>query len=268
MKFAAFALVAMMAGVAAAAAADSYPSISAAVKGLPETSSLAAKYDVSSLGNEYSSGDTKDTVFLPNNAAFDSMLKMLNNAGFDASTLADGSILTPALQHHIVQGQVLTMADLTDGKKLTMADGETVTVKVNPTTKKVTLIGGAPTNTATIVRGPITAGKGAVYIIDGVLLNEAYATSFAQANGDGAGVAGLLAPDSAAAANTTAPTVASAATKAANKTAAAVTGAAAAATGAVKAAAAKASPSPAPSSAAGVSVAAAALAVPALLALL
>jgi uncharacterized surface protein with fasciclin (FAS1) repeats len=60
-----------------------------------------------------------------------------------------------------------------------MENGETVTVKINPTTKAVSIIGGSPSNKVNVVKANVKAGDSVVHLIDGVLLPKDYAEAFA-----------------------------------------------------------------------------------------
>lgn len=70
------------------------------------------------------------TVFAPNNTAFERLLeRVLSNTTLD-ELLADGQELEELLAYHVVPGEALPAADLTQGLNLTTAlDGEFLQVR-------------------------------------------------------------------------------------------------------------------------------------------
>ncbi len=103
------------------------------------------------------------TVFAPTNAAFgklpagtvDTLVKPENKA-----------MLTKILTYHVVPGK-LNAADLTDGKKLTTVEGETLTVKLDG--KKVWLID-AKGGKSSVTIADVNQSNGVIHVIDTVLM--------------------------------------------------------------------------------------------------
>ncbi|WP_420131496.1 fasciclin domain-containing protein [Rhodopseudomonas sp.] len=103
------------------------------------------------------------TVFAPTNAAFgklppgivDTLVKPENKKQ-----------LTKILTYHVVPGK-LAAADLTDGKKLTTVEGETLTVKrMGDTVTLVDSKGG----TSTVTIPNVNQSNGVIHVIDTVLM--------------------------------------------------------------------------------------------------
>ena len=103
------------------------------------------------------------TVFAPTNAAFaklpagavDNLVKPENKAA-----------LTRILTYHVVPGK-LNAADLTDGKKLTTVEGETLTVKLDG--KKVWLID-AKGGKSSVTIADVNQSNGVIHVVDTVLM--------------------------------------------------------------------------------------------------
>lgn len=103
------------------------------------------------------------TVFAPTNAAFgklpagtvDTLVKPENKA-----------TLTKILTYHVVPGK-LAAADLTDGKKLTTVEGETLTVKLDG--KKVWLIDAKGGKSAVTI-ADVNQSNGVIHVVDTVLM--------------------------------------------------------------------------------------------------
>ncbi|HEY0332045.1 MAG TPA: fasciclin domain-containing protein [Rhodopseudomonas sp.] len=103
------------------------------------------------------------TVFAPTNAAFaklpagtvDNLVKPENKAA-----------LSKILTYHVVPGK-LEAADLTDGKKLTTVEGETLTVKASG--GKVTLTD-AKGGSSTVTIANVNQSNGVIHVVDTVLL--------------------------------------------------------------------------------------------------
>ena len=103
------------------------------------------------------------TVFAPTNAAFgklpagtvDTLVKPENKA-----------TLTKILTYHVVPGK-LNAADLTDGKKLTTVEGETLTVKLDG--KKVWLIDAKGGKSAVTI-ADVNQSNGVIHVVDTVLM--------------------------------------------------------------------------------------------------
>lgn len=103
------------------------------------------------------------TVFAPTNAAFgklpagtvDTLVKPENKA-----------TLTKILTYHVVPGK-LAAADLTDGKKLTTVEGETLTVKLDGS--KVWLIDAKGGKSAVTI-ADVNQSNGVIHVVDTVLM--------------------------------------------------------------------------------------------------
>ena len=103
------------------------------------------------------------TVFAPTNAAFgklpagtvDTLVKPENKA-----------TLTKILTYHVVPGK-LNAADLTDGKKLTTVEGETLAVKLDG--KKVWIVD-AKGGTSAVTIADVNQSNGVIPVVDTVLM--------------------------------------------------------------------------------------------------
>jgi uncharacterized surface protein with fasciclin (FAS1) repeats len=103
------------------------------------------------------------TVFAPTNAAFgklpagtvDTLVKPENKA-----------MLTKILTYHVVAGK-MNAADLTDGKKLTTVEGETLTVK--NAGGKVSLTD-AKGGTSNVTIADVNQSNGVIHVVDTVLM--------------------------------------------------------------------------------------------------
>ena len=103
------------------------------------------------------------TVFAPTNAAFgklpagtvDTLVKPENKA-----------TLTKILTYHVVPGK-LNAADLTDGKKLTTVEGETIAVKLEG--KKVWIVD-AKGGTSAVTIADVNQSNGVIHVVDTVLM--------------------------------------------------------------------------------------------------
>jgi uncharacterized surface protein with fasciclin (FAS1) repeats len=103
------------------------------------------------------------TVFAPTNAAFgklpagtvDTLVKPENKA-----------TLTKILTYHVVPGK-LNAADLTDGKKLTTVEGETLAVKLDG--KKVWIVD-AKGGTSAVTIADVNQSNGVIHVVDTVLM--------------------------------------------------------------------------------------------------
>jgi uncharacterized surface protein with fasciclin (FAS1) repeats len=240
----ALALVASLALAATGAHAQTYKTVTEAVKAMPQTSLLGSSVaNFSKLATTFDDPDFAGTVFAPTDAAMDELAQA--TGGGDIASVAESmpEVVEQVLNYHVVPGKALKAAALKNGDRLTTTEGG----KLNVTTA------GATTwlNDAEVSKANVAAGKAQVHVIDKVLLPP-----------DVAELLGL---------NSTGPTPAQlAAAKAAAGTATngTVAKAAAAAVAAAKPAAEAPAASPAPSGAAGAALATAALAAPALLALL
>ena len=103
------------------------------------------------------------TVFAPTNAAFGKL-----PAGTVETLVKPESkaTLTKILTYHVVPGK-LNAADLTDGKKLTTVEGETLTVKLDG--KKVWLIDAKGGKSAVTI-ADVNQSNGVIHVVDTVLM--------------------------------------------------------------------------------------------------
>lgn len=97
------------------------------------------------------------TVFTPVDSAFTAVPA----ATLDA-VWADKDLLTAVLTYHVVAGEILNLADLTDGTVLTTIQGDTLTITKNG---DQTLVNGIP-----IVVSDVAATNGVIHVISGVLV--------------------------------------------------------------------------------------------------
>jgi uncharacterized surface protein with fasciclin (FAS1) repeats len=103
------------------------------------------------------------TVFAPTNAAFGKL-----PAGTVETLVKPESkaTLTKILTYHVVPGK-LAAADLTDGKKLTTVEGETLTVKLDG--KKVWIVD-AKGGTSAVTIADVNQSNGVIHVVDTVLM--------------------------------------------------------------------------------------------------
>lgn len=104
-------------------------------------------------------GEGPFTVFAPVDEAFTA----LPPATLDA-VLADPDLLTAVLTYHVVAGEKLTSADLTDGQELTTLQGQTL--KVGKSGDQIT-INGTP-----VVVADVPATNGVIHVIGEVLVPQ------------------------------------------------------------------------------------------------
>ncbi|MGA0878749.1 MAG: fasciclin domain-containing protein [Ilumatobacteraceae bacterium] len=102
-------------------------------------------------------GDGPFTVFAPLDSAFTA----LPAATLDA-VYADNDLLTAVLTYHVVAGETLALADLSDGTVLTTLQGGTLTIAKSG---DQTLVNGIP-----VVMSDVNATNGVIHVISGVLV--------------------------------------------------------------------------------------------------
>ena len=104
-------------------------------------------------------GDGPFTVFAPTNDAI---------AAVPAETLdavwADKDLLTAVLTYHVIAGEALTSADLTDGQELTTLQGDTLVVGKSGDTVTI--------NGIEVLIADVPATNGVIHAIGGVLVPE------------------------------------------------------------------------------------------------
>ncbi|MEN9804960.1 MAG: hypothetical protein RIS41_1807 [Actinomycetota bacterium] len=104
-------------------------------------------------------GDGPFTVFAPTNDA----IAAVPEATLDA-VWADPDLLTAVLTYHVVAGESLTAADLTDGQVLTTLQGQTLTIGKSGDTITV--------NGIDVLIPDVPATNGTIHAIAGVLVPE------------------------------------------------------------------------------------------------
>lgn len=108
------------------------------------------------------SGEGTYTVFAPTNDAF----AKIDKATLD-TLLANKEELTKVLTYHAVATAVVKSGDLTDGQKITTAEGSELTIGVKDGKVTVTTDAGV---TANVVQADIEGSNGVIHVIDTVLL--------------------------------------------------------------------------------------------------
>ncbi len=109
------------------------------------------------------SGAGPFTVFAPTNAAFGKLPKGTVETLVKPESKAT---LTKILTYHVVPGKLLA-ADLTDGKKLTTVEGETLTVKAKG--GKVMLVD-AKGGSSTVTIPNVNQSNGVIHVVNTVLM--------------------------------------------------------------------------------------------------
>ena len=135
------------------------------IMGDPEFSTLATALTTANLTDALA-GKGPFTIFAPTNAAFAAL-----PADTLAGLLADPSQLAQVLLYHVIDGQAIASADLTEGELPTMQGAPVVVSSAN---------GAIKVNDATVTTADLTVANGVVHIIDAVLAppaEEATATA-------------------------------------------------------------------------------------------
>jgi len=144
-------------------------SVLTVASGVDELSTLVAAIDAAGgeLAEAAADPSLVATVFAPTNDAFDALLEAL---GTTAEELFSNSTLVAVLlSYHVVPGQALEAADLTDGMKLDTLLGESgdpLTVSIEDDGVEIEAVG----STATVLVPDVAAGQAVVHVIDEVLL--------------------------------------------------------------------------------------------------
>ena len=135
------------------------PTVDTALRILPELSTLNAALEAASAAvRDPLAGDAPITVFAPVNSAF---------AGIDLEVLAsDRARLDDLLAFHVSTGQT-TSGALGDGQTLTMANGATLTVRIDG--GEVRLVDGTGGAGVRVIRTDIRLRNGVVHLLEGVL---------------------------------------------------------------------------------------------------
>ncbi|MGL2964563.1 fasciclin domain-containing protein [Flavobacterium sp. RSB2_4_14] len=141
-------------------------SIAEIAKATPELSTFVEALEITGLTETFDAqGDY--TVFVPDNAAFSSLLSALG-----ATSLADVDpvLLADVLKYHVLDSRVLS-TDLTDGATATTLLGQDITVNIDTTADEVTITdGNTITSDATVIARDIKCSNGIIHRIDTVLL--------------------------------------------------------------------------------------------------
>ncbi len=113
-------------------------------------------------------GEGPFTVFAPNNAAFESLL---TDMGLTDVRQIPIPVLREVIRYHIVIGEELRAADLSDGQEIETRQYSPVTISIVDGTVKV--------NDATVIAPDVLASNGVAHVIDQVLMppTEAMNTS-------------------------------------------------------------------------------------------
>lgn len=135
---------------------ESQPDIAKIAVGSKDHTTLVAALKAANLVNALANAGPF-TVFAPTNAAFD---KLPKGTVDDLLKPANEDKLRNILQHHVTTS-VFTVADLTDGMTLGMADGKNVTVR--KTGDAVTVDGAA-------VVASVRGSNGIVHVVDAVIV--------------------------------------------------------------------------------------------------
>lgn len=116
------------------------------------------------------SGTGPFTVFAPTNAAFEGLLAQLDgyNSISDFDTPEELNLLISILTYHVVAGNAVFAADLTDGMQVTTVQGESLTVTLQGGVK-ITDATGTPAN---VTLADVAASNGVVHIVDKVLIPQ------------------------------------------------------------------------------------------------
>lgn len=135
------------------------PTILDAASSLPDLSTLAAAVEGADASVAQTLGGTNPvTVFAPIDSAFE---------GVDVGALlAEPARLTEILRYHVAAGQTLS-GQLTDGQELTMANGGTLTVRIDGE-GNVSLIDELG-RSIDVVQADVRLLNGTVHLVDGVL---------------------------------------------------------------------------------------------------
>lgn len=105
--------------------------------------------------------DAEYTVFVPNEAAVDDVLALMNLNQYDMLNFSD---FEAALDYHIVPGTLMA-ADLEDGMSLLTIQGQSLSVSVGA---------GVMIDDANVIETDITADNGVIHVIDATLAPAGY----------------------------------------------------------------------------------------------
>ncbi|SEL38699.1 Uncaracterized surface protein containing fasciclin (FAS1) repeats [Aquimarina amphilecti] len=110
-------------------------------------------------------GEGPFTVFAPNNTAFDALLDVNNNWTVPGDI--EETVLTNALNLHVVPSSNVREADLVDGNLTTLSKEITIDVAA----KTIRLEGNDPASASTIIFTDVQATNGIIHVIDKVVLD-------------------------------------------------------------------------------------------------
>ena len=141
----------------------------------PTLSRLVSALKAAGLaGGTLADRNAVQTVFAPNNAAFQKLTGALGISS--AAFLNRTALLQIVLPYHIVPGKALRAAALSDGQRLTTAQGANLTVQfqggagTTGAAPSVVIVG--VSSRATVVTPDVPACRSVVHIIDTVLLPQ------------------------------------------------------------------------------------------------
>ncbi|MBQ4804295.1 fasciclin domain-containing protein [Aquimarina sp. MMG015] len=110
-------------------------------------------------------GEGPFTVFAPNNTAFDALLDVNNDWTVPGDI--DETVLTDALNLHVVPSTNIREADLVDGNLTTLSKE----ITVDATAKTIRLDGNDAASASAIIFTDVQATNGVIHVIDEVLLD-------------------------------------------------------------------------------------------------
>lgn len=117
------------AGATTAAAAETYPSVTAAVRALPELSTLSDNLAATDLAAAFSDPNYVGTVFLPPNSALSAVAAKVGG-DFTSLITSDPDTASQVFAYAVVPGLALTAAQLKDGMNLATKSGEPLAITV------------------------------------------------------------------------------------------------------------------------------------------
>lgn len=132
----------------------------------PELSSFVAALDRAGLTETFEQPGNY-TVFVPDNAAFASLLSALGAENLEA---LDVTLLSNVLKYHVLSTRVLS-TNLSNGATAATLFGQNITVNIDTTADEVTITdGNALTSDATVIARDIDCTNGVIHRINTVML--------------------------------------------------------------------------------------------------
>ncbi|WP_378183898.1 fasciclin domain-containing protein [Aquimarina sp. SS2-1] len=142
------------------------PDVTTFVTADPEFSSLVAA--LTAYNFDYVNtlkGNGPFTVFAPNDTAFDELLAVNDNWNVPADI--DETVLSNALNLHVVPDSNIREADIVDGNLTTLSKE----ITVNATAKTIKLAGNDDASASTIIATDVQATNGVIHVINKVILD-------------------------------------------------------------------------------------------------